>query len=221
MQLTTAEELHMTMPLADPVQAAPRTELRREIIPAEGRWSARLEEGERLRIIDLHGQQAVDFLCFAADMPMDRYNAPNTLKLAKTIYVGKGVTLYSELARPLLTVVDDTCGRHDTLAGCCSAEINEVRYGVKDTPSCRANFIAELASWGLGPADLVPNVNFFMYVPVEADGAVAIAAGISKPGDYVELVAETAVIVAISNCPQRNNPCSGFNPTPIEVIISR
>jgi urea carboxylase-associated protein 1 len=209
------------MTFADPVQAPPHSELRRDTIPAGGRWSARLDKGERLRIVDVEGQQAVDFLCFAADMPLDRYNAPNTLKLAKTIYIGKGVTLYSELARPLLTVVEDTCGRHDTLAGCCSTEINELRYGVKNTPSCRTNFIAELSRWGLGPEDIVPNVNFFMNVPVEADGAVAIAPCISKPGDYVELVAERAVVVLISNCPQRNNPCSGFNPTPIDVIISR
>jgi uncharacterized protein len=211
----------MTMTIADPVRETARREIRREIIPAEGRWSARLEKGDRLRIIDLEGQQAVDFLCFSADMPVDRYSAPNTLKLAKTIYIGKGVTLYSELARPLLTVIEDTCGRHDTLAGCCSAEINEVRYGVKNTHSCRANFIAELSNWCLGPADIVANVNFFMYVPVEADGSVAIAPCISKAGDYVELLAETPVVTVISNCPQRHNPCSGFNPTPIEVVITR
>ncbi len=211
----------MTGSAADPVcETAPR-ELRREIVPAEGRWSARLEKGDRLRIVDLHGQQAVDFLCFSADLPLDRYNAPNTLKLARTIYVGKGVTLYSERARPLMTVVEDTCGRHDTLAGCCSAEINELRYGVANTHSCRANFLAELSRWCLGPADIVPNVNFFMNVPVEADGTVAIAPCMSKPGDYVELAAEMAVIAVISNCPQRHNACSGFNPTPIEITISR
>jgi len=211
----------MTMTTADLVRETARHEIRREIVPAEGRWSARLEKGDRLRIVDLEGQQAVDFLCFSADMPVDRYNAPNTLKLAKTIYIGKGVTLYSELARPLMTVIEDTCGRHDTLAGCCSAEINEVRYGVKNTHSCRANFIAELSKWCLGPANIVANVNFFMYVPVEADGAVAIAPCISKAGDYVELLAEMPVVTVISNCPQRHNPCSGFNPTPIEVIITR
>jgi urea carboxylase-associated protein 1 len=196
------------------------TDASRAIVPAEGRWSALVRSGQRLRIVDLHGSQAVDFLCFAADLPHDRYNAANTLKLARTIYVGKGVTLYSELARPLMTVVEDTCGRHDTLAGCCSAEINEVRYGVKDTPSCRANFIAELAKWNMGPGDIVANVNFFMNVPVEADGSVAIAPCISKPGDHVELVAERDVVVVISNCPQRHNPCSGYEPTPIEVAIS-
>jgi uncharacterized protein len=190
-------------------------------IPAGGRWSARLETGQRLRIVDLHGQQAVDFLCFAAELPLDRYNAANTLKLAKTIYLGKGVVLYCERARPLMRIVEDTCGRHDTLAGCCSAEINELRYGVKNTPSCRANFTAELQSWGMSASDIVANANFFMNVPVEADGSVTIAPCISRAGDYVELVAEMPVIAALSNCPQRHNPCSGFNPTPIEVIVSR
>lgn len=209
------------MSLTEHIETHPPVVIHREIVPAEGRWSARIEKGDRLRIIDLQGQQAVDFLCFAADLPLDRYNAANTLKLAKTIYVDKGVTLYSERARPLMRVVEDTCGRHDTLAGCCSAEINEVRYGVKNTPSCRANFTAELQRWGLGESDIVANVNFFMNVPVEADGSVAIAPCISKAGDYVDLVAEMPVIVVLSNCPQRHNPCSGFEPTPIEVMITR
>jgi uncharacterized protein len=193
----------------------------RQVVPAGGHWSTRIEAGYRLRIVDLHGQQAVDFLCFAADLPLDRYNAANTLKLANTIYIGKGVVLYSERARPLMRVVEDTCGHHDTLAGCCSAEINELRYGVKNTPNCRANFIAELQRWGMGHSDIVANVNFFMNVPVEADGGVSISAGISTAGDYVELVAELPVIAVVSNCPQRHNPCSGFQPTPIEMIITR
>ena len=192
-----------------------------DIIPPGGRWSKRLETGDRLRIVDTHGQQAVDFLCFAADAPHDRYNAANTLKLARTIYIGAGVTLYSELARPLLRMVEDTCGRHDTLAGCCSAEMNELRYGVKDTKSCRANFIAAYADWGMSAADIVANVNFFMNVPVAEDGSVAIAEGLSKPGDYVELIAERPVVAMLSNCPQENNACSGWGPTPIEVRVTR
>lgn len=191
-----------------------------EIILPGGRWSKRLEIGDRLRIVDTEGQQAVDFLCFAADAPHDRYNAANTIKLAGTIYIGAGVTLYSELARPLLRVVEDTCGRHDTLAGCCSAEMNELRYGVKNSRSCRANFIASLAEWDRGAADLVANVNFFMNVPVAAEGAAAIAEGLSKPGDYVELIAEMPVVAMISNCPQENNACSGWGPTPIEVRVT-
>ena len=117
-------------------------------------------------------------------------------------------------------MVEDTCGRHDTLAGCCSAEINELRYGVKNTKSCRANFIAEYSDWGMSAADIVANVNFFMNVPVAADGSVAISEGLSKPGDYVEMIAERPVVAMLSNCPQENNACSGWGPTPIEVRVT-
>jgi uncharacterized protein len=197
------------------------TELLRQTVPACGRFSARLETGDTLRIIDLHGQQAVDFLAFAADLPIDRYNAANTMKLNGTIYLGKGAALYSERAEKLLTITEDTVGRHDTIGGCCSSWSNFARYGVKDTPSCYANFAAELACWSLGSADIVANVNFFMNVPVRQDGAMAIESGLSKSGDYVELRAERPVIAVLSNCPQRHNPAAGFTPTPIEVIVSR
>ncbi len=197
------------------------TELLRQTVAAGGRFSTRLETGDRLRIIDLHGQQAVDFLAFAAELPVDRYNAANTMKLNGTIYLGKGAALYSEHAEKLLTIVEDTVGKHDTIGGCCSSWSNFARYGIKDTPSCHANFVAELACWSLGPADIVANVNFFMNVPVRQDGAMAIEPGLSRPGDYVELRAERSVIAVLSNCPQRHNPAAGFAPTPIEVIVSR
>lgn len=191
----------------------------REIIAAGGRWSARLEAGERLRITDLQGQQAVDFLVYAADLPADRYSATNTMKINGNIYIGKGTKLYSDRARVLMTVTEDTCGRHDTIGGCCSVHSNFVRYGVADTPSCHANFVTELARWSLGPSEIVANVNFFMSVPVQQDGGMEIAAGHSKPDDHVELIAERPVIAVLSNCPQRYNPASGFEPTPIEVRV--
>jgi urea carboxylase-associated protein 1 len=193
----------------------------RRIIPAGGRFSAGLDTGDRLRIVDTHGQQAVDFLCYAAELPVDRYNAANTMKINGNIYLGLGTKLYSDRAQVLMRITEDTCGRHDTIGGCCSAWSNFVRYGIRDTPSCHANFVAELACWSLGPADVVTNVNFFMNVPVRQDGAMAIEAGLSKPGDYVELIAEMPVIAVLSNCPQRSNPAAGFGPTPIEVIIRR
>lgn len=196
-------------------------EIARHVVEAGGRFSARLEPGDLLRIVDTHGQQAVDFLCYAATLPADRYNAPNTMKINGNIYLGKGSKLYSDRAQVLMRVVEDTCGRHDTIGGCCSAWSNFARYGVKDTPGCHANFVAELAAWSLSPSDVVTNVNFFMNVPVRQDGAMAIEPGLSKAGDFVELAAEMPVIAVLSNCPQRNNPAAGFGPTPIEVIIRR
>jgi hypothetical protein len=196
-------------------------EIARQTVETGGRFSARLEIGDLLRIVDIRGQQAVDFLCYSAELPADRYNAANTMKINGNIYLGKGTKLYSDRAQVLMRIVEDTCGRHDTIGGCCSAWSNFTRYGVKDTPGCHANFVAELACWSLSPSDVVANVNFFMNVPVRQDGAMAIEAGLSKAGDFVELVAEVPVIAVLSNCPQRNNPAAGFGPTPIEVIISR
>jgi urea carboxylase-associated protein 1 len=195
--------------------------LSRHIIPAGNGFSVRLSTGDRLRIIDTLGQQAVDFLCYTAELPVDRYNAPNTMKINGNIYLGQGSKLYSDRAQVLMRIVEDTCGRHDTIGGCCSAWSNFVRYGVKDTPACHANFVAELARWSLGPSDIVANVNFFMNVPVRQDGGMAIEAGLSNAGDYVELVAEMPVIAVLSNCPQRSNPAAGFGPTPIEVMVRR
>lgn len=192
-----------------------------EIVPAGRPWGGIVRKGEVLRIVDLEGQQAVDFLCFDAEDPADRYSAANTIKVAANIFVGLGTVLLSDLARPLFTVVADTCGRHDTIFGCCSAENNFARYGVPDTPSCRANFLSIFPKFGLGPAHLVSNVNLFMSVPVGADGAAQIVDGHSEPGSHVALRAERDVIAVLSNCPQVLNPCNGYAPSPIRVVVSR
>lgn len=194
--------------------------IRRETVAAKGRWSARLEPGQTLTLIDTKGQQAIDFLCYSAELPLDRINLPNTVKLNRSLYISKGSKIYSDHARVMMTVLDDTCGYHDTLAGCCSCEIDKVRYGVIKTESCRTNFIAELAKWAMAPSEIVSNINFFMRVPFTANGDVVIADGVSKPGDYVVLRAEMPVIVVISNCPQQHNPAAGFEPTPVEVVVT-
>jgi urea carboxylase-associated protein 1 len=188
------------------------------VIPAGGQWAGVVRRGQVLRIVDLEGRQAVDFLCYRADDPAERYNAADTMKVAGTIFLTTGHVLYSGLGRPLLTIVADTCGRHDTIGGCCSAESNRLRYGVEGTPNCRDNFLRALAPFGLGMKDIVANLNFFMNVPVEADGRMAITDGWSKPGDHVDLRAETDVLVAVSNCPQIHNPCNGGRPTPIRLV---
>jgi urea carboxylase-associated protein 1 len=190
------------------------------VIPAGGHWSGVIPAGRTLRIVDLEGRQAVDFLCYNAARHEERYNAADTMKIAGSIFLTTGVALYSGLGRKLFTIVDDTVGYHDTIGGCCSEESNFVRYGVRGTPNCRDNFLAALAPHGLGPRDIVANVNWFMYVPVESNGAMAIVQGRSKPGDRVDLRAEMDVLAVISNCPQVHNPANDFKPTPIRVIVS-
>jgi urea carboxylase-associated protein 1 len=192
-----------------------------DVVPAGGHWSRDINAGTHLRIVDLEGRQAVDFLCYDAGDPTVRYNAANTIKLNRSIFIGKGSRLYSDKAEAMMTVVDDTVGFHDTIGGCCSSEANFLRYGIPNTPCCRDNFIAAIAHRGLGPRDIPANVNFFMYVPVEADGSTAIIEGKSEPGDFVEVRADRDVFVAISNCPQLYNPCNGWNPTPIRLIAWR
>jgi len=182
-----------------------KTELERLTLPAGGHWSRRLEAGERLRIIDLEGRQAVDFLVYNADRPEERYAAADTMKLSGSIYLSAGTKLMSARGYSLMTLVEDSRGGHDTIGGCCSKEFNQLRYGAADTPNCRDNFIAALAPHGLGERDIVANINFFMNVPVDAAGGMAISTGKSVPGDHVELRADVNVIAVISNCPQVNN----------------
>lgn len=186
------------------------------IVDPGGSWSAIVAAGDRVRFVDLEGQQAIDFLCYNARDVCDRYNAANTMKMAQNVYVNAGTVLYGEYATPLARIVESSCPNHDTIGGCCSAEMNWLRYG-RRTHSCRANFIHELSKFEMGEADIVANVNFFMSVPVRPDGHMAIADGPSKPGDFVELEAVTDVIAVISNCPQKYNPASGYNPSAVQV----
>jgi urea carboxylase-associated protein 1 len=191
------------------------------VVPARQPWSRVIHAGEILRIVDLEGQQAVDFLCYSAEDPGDRYSAMNTIKVQGNAYVGKGTVLYSDAGIALFTLIADTLGRHDTIYGCCSNPNNFLRYGVKTTESCYSNFLKELSKYGLGREAIAGNVNFFMQVPVLADGGAGIADGVSPPGGYVDLRAETDVLAVLSNCPQMHNPCNGYNPTPIRVVVRR
>ena len=175
--------------------------------------------GQVLVIRDTHGQQAVDFLCYDADITSDRYSATNTVKVQGNVYVGKGTVLYADSGKPLLRVIEDTVGKHDTIYGCCSNPNNKLRYGVKTTESCYTNFTQELQKHGMDVTSIVPNVNWFMSVPVLDDGSAGVAEATIKPGSFVKLWAECNVLAVLSNCPQMHNPCNGYKPTPIEVWI--
>ena len=168
------------------------------------------------------GLSFFDFLCFNVGDPKKRYHAPNTIKLQGNIYLGEGSVLWSVRARKMMTVVEDTCGGHDTIFGYCLFELDDVRYGARNPRVCQQNFEAELARHGLGPAAVDPNINFFMRVPVDADGSVGIDDGWSRPGDHVTLRAEMDVLVVISNCPEALNPATGAaGPKPVRAIRCR
>ena len=184
------------------------------IVDPGGSWSAIIAAGDLVRFVDLEGQQAVDFLCYNARDRRDRYNAANTMKMAENAYLNAGTVLYGEYATQLMKVVASSCPDHDTIGGCCSVEMNYLRYG-RRTHSCRANFLHELSKFGMGEPDIVANVNWFMSVPVGRDGHMAIADSPSKPDDYVDVEALTDVIAVISNCPQKYNPACGYNPTTV------
>jgi urea carboxylase-associated protein 1 len=191
------------------------------IVPARAPWSGFLRKGQTLRLVDLEGQQAVDALFYHADHFEERYSAQDTLREQKSAYIGLGSKLISNEGNVMLTVVADSCGLHDTSAGACSCESNTVRFGhhTRFMHACRENFALEIGKYGMGKRDLVSNVNFFMNVPIDPAGELAIADGVSAPGGFVDLRAAMDVLCVFSNCPQVNNPCNGFNPTPVRVLI--
>jgi len=205
----------------------PAAALRREIIAAGEPWMGKVAAGQTFRIVDLEGNQAVDTLFYSAAAVEERYSATDTVRRQGGLYLTTGTQLRSNRGNTMLAITADTCGRHDTLGGACSAESNTVRYALerRSMHSCRDNFLVALARWPeihgrrLTKRDVTSNINFFMNVPVTPAGALTFADGISAPGRYVEMRAEMDVIVLISNCPQLNNPCNAYNPTPVEVMV--
>ncbi|MDU0361195.1 urea carboxylase-associated family protein [Rhizobium sp. 25PS6] len=190
-------------------------------IAAEAPWSGIVRKGQTIRIEDSYGQQAIDTLFYRADDFAERYSNQDTMRAQSGAYIGTGTKIISNEGNVMLVMTADSCGRHDTSAGACSCESNTVRFGhgTKYLHACRDNFVLEVTKHGMSKRDIVPNINFFMNVPIKPNGEMTIVDGISAPGDYVELVAEMDVLCVISNCPQINNPCNGFDPTPIRVLI--
>lgn len=202
----------------------PEQALLRQTVPAGDYWLQELKAGQTLRILDLEGNQAADTLFFNARDPAERYSAMDTIREQGNVYLTTGSRLLSNRGNLLLTISADTCGRHDTLGGACATESNQVRYDLdkQHMHACRDSWllaVSENPQWGLSKRDITHNINFFMNVPVTPEGGLSFADGISAPGKYVELVAAMDVIVLLSNCPQLNNPCNAYNPTPVEMII--
>jgi len=205
-------------------QLQPTEAIYREVIPAGDYWMHVVKKDQVLRILDLEGNQAADTLFYAAHDPGERYSAMDTIREQGNVYLSAGTKLLSNEGNVMLDIVADTCGRHDTLGGACATESNTVRYALdkKCMHACRDSWmlaVAENEQFGMSKRDITHNINFFMNVPVTSDGGLTFADGISDAGKYVELKAMMDVIVLISNCPQLNNPCNAYNPTPIEVLI--
>jgi uncharacterized protein len=197
-----------------------------DVVAACAPWSAIVRAGQTVQIVDLHGNQAVDTLFWGVSgNQVDhtrRYSGQTTIAAQRNIFLTTGSVLRAADGSPLVTIVADDVGNHDTIAGACSKESNSLRYGhhTVHQHACAENFLAEGAKWGLGKRDIVPNVNFFMNVPVETDGTLGIVDGLSAPGKSLTLRGDTDTLVLVSNCPQINNPCNGFDPTPVRMVIS-
>jgi urea carboxylase-associated protein 1 len=193
-----------------------------EIVPARAPWLHHIAAGQTLRIVDLEGNQAVDFLLYSAADDAERYSAQDTVSAQGNLFLREGTVLRSNEGRPMMTIAATTVDYHDTIGGACSCESNTLRYGhfTKSQHACVENFLEANLTEGRGKRDIVSNINFFMNVPVEADGTLGIVDGISAPGMTVDLRAEMDVVVVVSNCPQINNPCNGFNPTPVRMIVA-
>ncbi|MVA33869.1 urea amidolyase associated protein UAAP2 [Agrobacterium vitis] len=209
-------EFNTTSPLRTPATA-----VQDHVIAAEAPFSTVVKKGQILRIEDSYGQQAIDTLFYNAKDFSERYSNQDMMREQGAAYISTGTKIISNEGRIMLTMTADTCGRHDTSAGACSCESNTVRFGhgTKYLHACRDNFVLEVAKYGMSKRDVVANINFFMNVPIEPSGQMTIVDGISAPGDYVELQAEMDVLLVISNCPQINNPCNGFDPTPARVLV--
>ena len=199
------------------------TTLHDEVVDARAPWAHVIEPGGTLHIVDLEGNQAVDCLLYNAADTSQRYSAAQTVLAQGGIFLTTGSVLRCAEGVPLMTVVADEVGRHDTIGGACSKESNSLRYGHQTVHQhgCVENFLIEGARWGLGKRDLVSNINWYMNVPVESDGTLGIVDGLSAPGLRVSLRAELDTLVLVSNCPQVNNPCNGFQPSPIRMIVTR
>jgi hypothetical protein len=204
-------------------QLDPATASVDEVIEAGLGWTRNVRHGSVVRIVDLEGNQAVDTLFYNAYDPAERYSAVDTIREQGNIYLTTGTRLLSSEGNPLVTIVADTCGRHDTLGGACAAESNQVRYALEKRymHSCRDNFLLALSccTHGMTKRDITANVNFFMNVPVTPEGKLTFEDGISGSGRYVEMRAHMDVRVLISNCPQLNNPCNGYDPTPVKLLV--
>ena len=200
-----------------------------ETVQPGGTWSHVLKRGTALRLTDLQGGANAGALFYNFECPVERYNMPDTLKAQHIARLTEGFVLYSDMGRILCSITSDSVGWHDPIGGCSNAALVKAKYGEARYQDCRNayhrnaldSFLVELGKWGLGPRDLVPDVNFFSRVDVGADGAMAFHAGNSRPGSTVELRAEMNVLVILNTCQHPLDPNPKYEPKPVGLSIRR
>jgi urea carboxylase-associated protein 2 len=197
-----------------------------ETIPGGGHWSYRLRRGTTLRFIDIDGTANVSLLLYRADEKLERLNLPDTLKAQHTAHLTAGHVLYSDMGRILAAFAADTVGWHDPLCGVSDAAMAKARYGEQRyqehrnamVRNGRDSLLIELGKWGLGRRDLVPNVNLFSKVTVDADGRFHFVADHSRPGAHVELRLEMDVLVALSTAPHPLDARARYQPGKVGLL---
>lgn len=205
----------------DGVPIADAAVLHRETIPGGWYWTTRLHRGEALRLINTSGASCVSLLAWSAADPSERLNHADTIKVQWAASLCKGRVILSDMGRVLFSIIEDTSGVHDTLAGGSTAATNAARYGVADTRNTRDNFILAAGKLGLGRRDVAPCISFFAPVSVDAEGRFQWGANRRHAGDFVDLRAEMDLLVALSNCPHPFDPAPTYAPEAVEVIRHR
>ena len=198
-----------------------------ETIQPGAAWSHVLKRGTAIRLTDTAGGANVGAIFYNFECPVERFNLPDTLKAQHIARLTKGFVLYSDMGRILVSVTADSVGWHDPLGGTSNRQLVQKKYGHATYQDFRNDyhkngrdsFLIELGKWGLGPRDLVANVNFFSRVDVDSDGRMNFVAGNSRPGDYVELRAEMNVLAIFNTCQHPLDPNPKYEPKPVQIAI--
>ena len=208
-------------------QGGPAKYLLRETLRGGQAWSRRLLRGQILRLVDVAGGACVSALFYNAREPLERYNMADTLKAQYTAYLTTGRVLYSDMGRILMSIVDDSCGWHDTISGCGDTASNLAAYGAGGYQqlrngfyrNARDNFVVELSKLGLGKRDLVANVNFFVKVSPDDEGQLAWVADNSRAGAHVDLRCEMDTLVVLTNTPHPMDPTPGYTLYDVDLSV--
>ena len=198
-----------------------------ECVPAGASWSLNLKRGNRLRLTDLEGGGNVAALFYNHECTAERYNMPDTVKAQHAAHLTAGHVLYSDMGRVLCSIVADSCGWHDPLAGYTNRKSVAAKYGEAGYQEHRNawyrntadNLATEAMRHGLGVRDLGPTVNFFSKVVVGPDGAMRFVESHSKPGSTVEIRAEMNLLVILDTGQHPLDPNPKYAPKPVRIEV--